>query len=465
MLKKIKEWFHLERSLEEKKRLLIELEQTLNQKEQLVESIKLEAKVAIQSELDVLEQQRVVADSKLSETMDNLSSIEKKVTKLTNAAKKFKTDSVGIKTLIDKFPDAVNYDLIAEELSILESALGEGVLETLVQLNLHHQDSKLLKKEMTANNREITKLLKAYEGRYNTKANKTIYHLMVIGLKAELQNILHKLKYTNLSQMESEAKALIDKYLTICGEGNASILPTITKFLTEIEPLFYNAIQIEYKYYVQKEKEKEEQRLIREQMKLEAEERRILEEEKKKLEKEAEKYQQELFKNRELLEKEDDPEKRMALAERLEELTQQVNQLEEQKEEIVKRANGRAGYVYVISNLGSFGDQMFKVGMTRRLNPQDRIDELGNASVPFRFDIHAMVFSDNAVGLEQAIHERLASKRVNKINLRKEFFYADVASLQELVQDIDPTVEFTTTLLAEEYRQSKSIQEEALHVV
>lgn len=126
----------------------------------------------------------------------------------------------------------------------------------------------------------------------------------------------------------------------------------------------------------------------------------------------------------------------------------------------MKRANGRAGYVYVISNLGSFGDNMFKIGMTRRLNPLDRIDELGNASVPFKFDIHAMVFSDNAVDLEQKIHERLDKQRVNKINLRKEFFYSDVENLQEVVQDIDTTVEFTTTLAAEEYRQSLSIREE-----
>ncbi|MDG5789871.1 GIY-YIG nuclease family protein, partial [Evansella sp. AB-P1] len=309
-------------------------------------------------------------------------------------------------------------------------------------------------------NREIQKLLKSYESRYTTKANKTIYHLMVIGLQAELQNILHKLRYTNLDNSLESAKELINKYLIICGNGNAQILPTITRFLSELDPLFQNAIQIEYKFYIQKELEKEEQRRIKEQMRQEAEERRLLEEEKKKIEKEEEKYRQEIEKNKQLLELEKDPEKIVALNSRLEELGEQINKLEEQKEEIVKRANGRAGYVYVISNLGSFGDNIFKIGMTRRLNPLDRIDELGNASVPFKFDIHAMVFSDNAVELEQKIHEQLEEQRVNKINLRKEFFSSDVEKLQEVVQDIDPTVEFTTTLVAEEYRQSLSIIEE-----
>lgn len=79
---------------------------------------------------------------------------------------------------------------------------------------------------------------------------------------------------------------------------------------------------------------------------------------------------------------------------------------------------GKAGYVYIISNLGSFGDKIFKVGMTRRLNPQDRVDELRDASVPFIFDVHSFIFSDDAVALEQRLHETLNDKRTNKINLK-----------------------------------------------
>ncbi|MED0716104.1 GIY-YIG nuclease family protein [Aeribacillus composti] len=315
---------------------------------------------------------------------------------------------------------------------------------------------------MNANNREIRKLLKAYESRYTTKANMTIYNLMIIGLQAELQNILYTLSYTNLDKALENAKTLINKYLTICGKGNASILPTITRFLAELEPLFLNAIQIEYKYYIQKEREKEEQRRIKEQMRQEAEEQRLLEQEKKKIEKEEEKYLNEIAKNKELLSKETDNDKILALQAKLKELEEQIQKLEDQKEEIVKRANGRAGYVYVISNLGSFGENMFKVGMTRRLNPYERIDELGDASVPFKFDVHAMIFSDNAVDLEQKLHQILDKKRVNKVNLRKEFFYSSVEELQSIVQDIDPTAEFTTTMKALEYRQSQSIRNDKM---
>lgn len=94
--------------------------------------------------------------------------------------------------------------------------------------------------------------------------------------------------------------------------------------------------------------------------------------------------------------------------------------------------------------------------MTRRLEPQDRIDELGSASVPFKFDVHSFIFSNDAVGLEAKLHEMLNSKRVNKVNRRKEFFYTSIDELEKLVQEIEPTAEFNRTMIAEEYRQSQS---------
>ena len=94
--------------------------------------------------------------------------------------------------------------------------------------------------------------------------------------------------------------------------------------------------------------------------------------------------------------------------------------------------------------------------MTRRLNPQDRVDELGSASVPFKFDVHSFIFSDNAVELENKLHNILNEKRVNKVNMRKEFFYTTIDELENIVTEIDPTAEFNRTMLAEEFRQSQS---------
>ncbi|MDR4887893.1 GIY-YIG nuclease family protein [Fredinandcohnia sp. QZ13] len=482
MFKKIKELLAVNKVLPVKEQELKNLEVKIQDKQKLIEEITLEVKKSMQGEReeilsqakkkasdllantekelgDLTEKKKVLEDS-VSDLDDKVTTKQTELAKLLKNTKKFSTESLGIKNLIERFPNAINYEEIQKELETLEESLKEGVLDTIVSLDLHHKDSKLLRQDMTANNRLIRNLLKTYQSRYTTKANLTIYNLMVIGLQAELQNILYTLSYSNVEKAEENAKALINKYLAICAEGNASILPTVTRFLSELEPLFINAIQIEYKYYIQKEKEKEEQRRIKEQMRQEAEERKLLEQERKKIEKEEEKYLNEMAKNKEQLEKETDEGKIAALQARLEELQGQIDQLEEQKEEIVKRANGKAGYVYVISNLGSFGDNTFKIGMTRRLNPLDRIDELGDASVPFKFDVHAMVFSDNAVDLEQRLHQILDKNRVNKINLRKEFFYTNVNELQELVQEIDPTVEFTTTMKAVEYRQSQSILKE-----
>jgi hypothetical protein len=101
-----------------------------------------------------------------------------------------------------------------------------------------------------------------------------------------------------------------------------------------------------------------------------------------------------------------------------------------------REANIRAGYVYVISNVGAFGPNMVKIGMTRRLDPEDRVRELGDASVPFKFDTHALIFSQDAVSLEANLHAALDKQRVNKVNVRREFFYADPAQVRDLLQQI-----------------------------
>ncbi|MGL4549425.1 GIY-YIG nuclease family protein [Eubacterium aggregans] len=147
----------------------------------------------------------------------------------------------------------------------------------------------------------------------------------------------------------------------------------------------------------------------------------------------------------------------IALNEKINELKRQLEAVAQKKEEIISRQNGKAGNVYIISNLGSFGKNVFKIGMTRRLEPQDRIRELSEASVPFQFDVHSLIFSDDAVALESKLHTILNEKRVNKINMRKEFFSITIDEIEELVHRLDPTAEFITTMLAEEYRQTQSL--------
>jgi hypothetical protein len=147
------------------------------------------------------------------------------------------------------------------------------------------------------------------------------------------------------------------------------------------------------------------------------------------------------------------------LNERMNEVQQQLNNLEQKKEEITRLSHGKAGYVYIVSNLGAFGEEVFKIGMTRRLEPQERISELSGASVPFPFDVHSFIFSNDAPALEANLHKSLNDKRVNRVNLRKEFFKVSIGELEELVFSIQPTAEFTNTMLAEQYHQGLSINE------
>lgn len=338
-----------------------------------------------------------------------------------------------------------------------QSDLDEAeLLSPSITLKLHCMDVKDLRKAYRDNEKEILKLLDQYSSRYTTKANKTIYNLMVIALRSELQNILYNLKYEKLDTSIDAVKSVTQKYMKLACEGNQNIAGTMTKFIGEIEYLFINAVKIEYNYYVKKEQARQEQLAIKEQMRQEAEERKALAAERAKIEKEEEKYKNEITKLHEQLSDTSNTTEADALKQRILELETQLSDVVVKKDEITKLQNGKAGNVYIISNLGSFGENIFKIGMTRRQDPQDRINELGNASVPFKFDVHSFIFSDDAVSLEGKLHEMLNDKRVNKVNLRKEFFQTTIDELEQLVTEIEPTAEFNRTMLAEEFRQSQS---------
>lgn len=482
MFKNIKELFRLKKSIEEKRVELNNLQKDINdldmQKEIKIKNMDNEVNSSIerlriekQDEVFILSEKIEKIKSEISQEASKIERIEslngevekleKKLERETKKLNKIKPLYNSIQYIIEKYKEQ---DILKENIEelILKQKFHEDEIELdpTVKLKLHCMDIKELRKAFNENEKCIKEVLNKYESRYNTKANSTIYKLMVIALKAEQQNILYNLKYGKLEKAIEDVKATTQKYLDLAAEGNQSIFNTMVKFINEIEFLFIRSIEIEYEYYIKKEQQKEEQARLREQMRQEAEERKILEQQKKQIEKEEEKYKIEMAKVEEALLVSEDVEMLEKLNLRLEELKNQLDNVEHKKEDIVKRQNGKAGYVYIISNLGSFGDKTFKIGMTRRLNPQDRVDELGDASVPFVFDVHSFIFSDDAVGLEQKLHEILNDKRTNKINLRKEFFNVSIDELEELVQEIEPTAEFNRTMIAEQYRQTLSINEE-----
>lgn len=147
----------------------------------------------------------------------------------------------------------------------------------------------------------------------------------------------------------------------------------------------------------------------------------------------------------------------------LKELEAQLNEARAKSERALSMAQQtKSGYVYIISNIGSFGDGVFKIGMTRRLEPLDRVRELGDASVPFTFDVHALIYSADAPALEAELHRHFNEHRINLVNNRKEFFRVDLAELKGKLEELNPDVEFLTDVEAQDYHQSLLITQDKI---
>lgn len=209
----------------------------------------------------------------------------------------------------------------------------------------------------------------------------------------------------------------------------------------------------EFERVVRAAVEREEQARIKAQIREEQKLEREIEREQKQLERERQAIQAALEK---------------AIAETKDEHSAEVESLkarlaeaEEKSQRAMSRAQmTRSGHVYVISNLGSFGEGIFKIGMTRRLEPMDRVKELGDASVPFPFDVHMMISSDDAPSLENALHRAFHKLRVNKINPRKEFFKTEIDAINRIVTENHGQVEYVANAEALEYRQSMEITDD-----
>lgn len=136
-----------------------------------------------------------------------------------------------------------------------------------------------------------------------------------------------------------------------------------------------------------------------------------------------------------------------------------MQEAESRKERAISQAQlTKCGYIYVISNIGSFGENIYKIGMTRRLEPMDRINELGDASVPFKFDVHALIFSENAPELEAKLHNHFKDKAVNLVNLKKEFFNVSLSEIEKVVHENYAEIEFTQIAEAKDYRETLAIR-------
>ncbi len=217
-------------------------------------------------------------------------------------------------------------------------------------------------------------------------------------------------------------------------------------------------LKAEYEKVVRAAFEREEQARIRAQIREEQKLEKEIERELKQLDRDRAAIQAALEKA--LAETKDEHSKEVEL------LRARLAEAEEKAQRAVSRAQmTKSGHVYVISNIGSFGEGVFKIGMTRRLEPLDRVKELGDASVPFPFDVHMMIASDDAPALENPLHRTLHNLRLNKANPRKEFFRTEIEPIREIVEKRHGTVEYVADAEALQYRQSLEMSDEDLEFI
>ncbi len=267
---------------------------------------------------------------------------------------------------------------------------------------------------------------------------KDMSKLMLRSYNAEAENCVKTVKAGNLAPAQKRLSTAVDQIARLGTMIDLQITPYYHRLrLAELElaSRHMQALQAE------KEAERAQREELREQRKAEQE----LRAERDRLDKERQHYANALV----ALEAKGD-------TEGAERMRQQIADADKAIADVDYRvANVRAGYVYVISNVGSFGPEVVKIGMTRRLVPQERVDELGDASVPFRFDVHALFFAADAVALETALHQHFGDRRINRVNLRREYFRATPAEVLEALRERHVEVlEYAVEPAAEEFRAS-----------
>ena len=347
--------------------------------------------------------------------------------------------------------------LVEDEVYLQEHGLYEPKYDfgTSSEYKLKIQEIRKEQKEMIKNKTAITCTTDwvVHDSRAEGKkmTNKYI-RLMARAFNGEVDSIISKVKYNNYDSIVKRIKSVY-KAVNQAGESHTCSIAFeyLNLKINELHLVF------EYREKLQEEKEREKERKerIREEEKAQKEiERAQIESEK-----EEERYEKALEKAWNEVQK-STGEKQSKLESQIEHLKEQLDEARKKKERAISRAQvTKSGYVYIISNIGSFGENVYKIGMTRRLEPFDRIKELSGASVPFKFDVHAMIFSNDAPSLENLLHEKFKDRNVNKVNSRKEFFKVSLEEIENLVHDAGFDIEFVEIPEAEEYRKTLAMEE------
>lgn len=275
--------------------------------------------------------------------------------------------------------------------------------------------------------------------------------LMLRAFNGECDAALAKVRWDNALKLEERVNKAFE---TINKSGEVNRIHMSKEYLD----LKIKELRLTFECQEKIKNEKDEQKQIQDEMREEEKARREIEQAKEDAEKEEARYQSALEKAREDVLKASG-EKVAQLNDKITQLEAQLKAAQELKERAISRAQiTKSGHVYIISNIGSFGEDVYKIGMTRRLEPIDRVKELGDSSVPFSFDVHAIVYSDNAPELESKLHARFETQRVNLVNPRREFFTVRLDDIEKWAKEENVDLRLTRVAEAREYRETLAIR-------
>lgn len=423
--------------------LRVEAEQTLDQARLQAAENKLNAKLTLQEAEQKSERQLQLAgqeaDKIIALAKARAEEIAGDAYAAMNKAKEYQDTATAIKNIINGYGDRY----LIPTYSLLDDLAEEfGFTEAGQKLKAARESTRAM---MLAGRAAACDYAEA-----SRKA--TAVRFVIDAFNGKVDSILSRTKADNHGKLAQEIR---DAYAVVNQNGQAFRNARINEeFLSaRLEELKWASTA-----HALKDKEREEQRALREAMREEERARKEYERAIKDAAKEEESLRKAMEKAQQQVAAANDAQ-RAEFEAKLRDLEVKLKAAEERNQRALSMAQQtRTGHVYVISNIGSFGEHVFKIGMTRRLEPKDRIRELGDASVPFEFDIHAMIFSEDAPGLEKSLHKHFLKQQVNKVNPRKEFFKVDLPSIRNELESLGIQAHWTMTAQAEQYRATLQIE-------
>jgi hypothetical protein len=355
------------------------------------------------------------------------------------------------------------YDRLREQVTLLEENL-EDISFSLYKPHFNFDTPDEYKARMEAVREKQKAMLKSGEAarfaiawsvggskREGERMQKQYMKLMLRAFNGECDAANARVSWNNVTKMEERIKRSFE----VVNDLGSVMQVSITAAYMELK---VEELRLEYELEEKKHQVAEEQRRIREQMRDEEKARREAEQAQQETQVEETRFERALEKARVDLAK-SQGEEHNRLNDRIIELQAQLEEARTKGRRAKALAElTRAGYVYVISNVGSFGEGVFKIGMTRRLDPMDRVKDLGDASVPFPFDVHAMVYSEDAPTLEWELQHHFADRSLNLVNMRKEFFRVTIEELESLAKQRGLKIYFTRLAEAREYRETLTMR-------